>query len=109
MLSAIVAEIVEADALIILTDTEGLFDSDPRTNPDAKIINRVSFVGEEIQNLAGDSGSNRGTGGMTTKVHAAKYATQAGIATYMVGGSKPKNLYEILSGKEVGTYFSPVV
>lgn len=109
MLSAIVAEIVGADALIILTDTEGLFDSDPHTNPDAKIIRRVSAVGDEIQKLCGDSGSNRGTGGMITKIHAAKYATEAGIATYIVGGSKPRNLYDILSGKEVGTYFSPVL
>jgi len=107
MLSAIVAEIVAADALIILTDTDGLFDSDPRINPNAKIIHRVSFMGDEINGLAGDSGSNRGTGGMITKVYAAKYATESGIATYIAGGSKPGNLYDILSGKEVGTYFCP--
>lgn len=105
MLSAIVAEIVGAELLVMLTDTDGLFDSDPKANPGAKIIHTVERVDEKIAALAGGSGSNRGTGGMTTKISAAAYAVDAGITPFITNGERPENLYDILEGKEVGTKF----
>lgn len=105
MLSAIVAKLVSADGLIILTDIDGLYDSDPRKNPDAKRIERVEKITDEIERMAGGSGSNRGTGGMTTKIMAAKYATSAGIDCYVLGGDNPKRIYDITDGKSVGTLF----
>ncbi len=105
MLSAIVAKLVGADGLIILTDIDGLYDSDPRTNPDAKRIERVEEITREIENMAGGSGSNRGTGGMTTKVMAAKYVTEAGVDCYVICGDKPQRIYDIADGKSVGTIF----
>ena len=78
-LSAIVADIAEADALVILTDIDGLYDSDPRKNPDAKRIPEVRYIDENIRKMAGGSGSNRGTGGMSTKISAAVVAMEAGI------------------------------
>lgn len=105
MLSAIVAKLVSADGLIILTDIDGLYDSDPRKNPDAKRIDRVEKITDEIEHMAGGSGSNRGTGGMTTKIMAAKYATSAGIDCYVICGDKPKRIYDITDGKSVGTLF----
>ena len=79
-LSAIVAVLVNADALIILTDTDGLYDSDPRQHPDAKLLTFVDRVTDEIMNSAGEAGSKRGTGGMKTKLDAAGYATENGTA-----------------------------
>lgn len=105
LLSAIVAEIVEADALIIFTDMDGLFDSDPRENPEAKIIRSVTKIDGTLEALAGGAGSNRGTGGMATKIGAAKYATNAGIPTYITNGERPNDIYEILEGKDIGTRF----
>ncbi len=105
MLSAIVAKLVGADALIILTDIDGLYDSDPRKNPDAKRLERVEEITEEIENMAGGTGSNRGTGGMTTKVMAAKYVTEAGVDCYVISGDNPQRIYEVADGKSVGTLF----
>ncbi len=105
MLSAIVAKLVSADALVILTDIDGLYDSDPRKNKDAKRIERVEKITEEIENMAGGSGSNRGTGGMTTKLQAAKYVTEAGIDCFVVCGDDPQRIYDVTDGKSVGTLF----
>ncbi len=105
MLSAIVAKLVSADALVILTDIDGLYDSDPRKNKDAKRIERVEKITEEIENMAGGSGSNRGTGGMTTKLQAAKYVTKAGIDCFVVCGDDPQRIYDVADGKSVGTRF----
>ena len=105
MLSAIVAKLVSADALVILTDIDGLYDSDPRKNADAKRIERVEKITEEIEQMAGGSGSNRGTGGMTTKVMAAKYVTGAGIDCYVIAGDDPERIYDVTDGKSVGTLF----
>ena len=105
MLSAIVASLVSADRLIILTDIDGLYDSNPRTNPDANKISVVENINDEIMSMAAGSGSNRGTGGMVTKLHAADYATKRGVEVYVINGSSPENLYEIFDGNNIGTVF----
>lgn len=105
MLSAIVAKLVSADALVILTDIDGLYDSDPRKNKDAKRLEKVEKITEEIENMAGGSGSNRGTGGMTTKVMAAKYVTESGIDCFVICGDEPTRIYDVTDGKSVGTHF----
>lgn len=105
MLSAIVAQIISADLLVILTDTEGLYDSDPRTNPEAKIIREVKEVTEELENMATGAGTSRGTGGMATKLKAAKLATESGIACHIMNGSEATRLYDLFDGKEIGTHF----
>ncbi|NLB37405.1 MAG: glutamate 5-kinase [Clostridiales bacterium] len=104
-LSAIVAKLVNADALIILTDIEGLFNGNPREDIDAKLIPVVEEINDEIFSLAGGSGSNRGTGGMVTKLHAAKIAMQAGINTVVMSGADPKDIYKLLDGRQIGTFF----
>lgn len=105
MLSAIVSRLVEADRLIILTDIDGLYDSNPRTNPDAVKINVVEKIDKNIMDMAAGSGSNRGTGGMVTKLQAASYATKRGIEVHVINGSKPQNLYKVFEGETPGTVF----
>ncbi len=104
-LSAIIAHFCGADKLIIMSDIEGLYDANPKTNPDAKLIHKVEKIDESIEALAGGSGSNRGTGGMVTKLEAAKYVTDRGIDMYVTIGDKPELIYDILDGKNVGTHF----
>lgn len=106
MLSAIVAEIGAAELLVILTDIDGLYDSDPRINGNAKKISRVSEINAEIYKMAGGTGSNRGTGGMATKISAAQKATKAGIECCILDGSDPKRLYSMLAGEDIGTIFT---
>ncbi len=106
-LSAIVASLVEADLLVLLTDIDGLYDADPRTHPEAKLIPEVRQIDGELLSLAGGSGSNRGTGGMVTKLHAAEIAQKAGIPTVIMQGSRPERLYDLLDGRPVGTRFLP--
>jgi glutamate 5-kinase len=105
-LSAIVASIVKADALIILSDIDGLYDKDPRNNEDAKIIHTVDVIDDNIKALAGDKGSSFGTGGMITKIQAAEIATSAGIQVVIANGSNDDILYDLMDGKQVGTKFS---
>lgn len=105
MLSAIVAGLVGADRLVILTDIDGLYDSNPRTNPNAKKIDVVESITDEILEMAAGSGSNRGTGGMITKLHAADYATKRGVECHVLNGSNPNVLYYIFDGMNVGTKF----
>lgn len=105
MLSAIVAKLVGADLLIILTDIDGLYDKDPRKHPDAQKIDVVSSITDEIVRHAGGSGSNRGTGGMATKIQAAKYATSAKIDCSVLSGEQPERIYDLLEGKKAGTLF----
>jgi glutamate 5-kinase len=107
-LSAIVAELIHADKLIILTDTDGLFDSNPKTNPQAKLITQVDAITPSITALAQRSGSDLGTGGMVTKLQAAKIATKAGIDTYVINGRPVDNIYRVLEGQLVGTWFKAV-
>ena len=104
-LSAIVAVTVKADLLILLSDIDGLFDGDPRKNPGAKLIDTVDVIDEHIISLGGGSGSNLGTGGMKTKLHAATIAAEAGISTVIANGTNPEILYDIVAGKQVGTLF----
>ena len=104
-LSAIVADLIAADMLIILTDIDGLYDSDPRTNPDAKKISVVTHIDDQIREMAGGSGSNRGTGGMATKITAAAAATSSGINCCVMSGNNPQNIYKLLDGEQIGTMF----
>ena len=104
-LSAIVAATVAADLLIVLTDIDGLYTADPRRSPEARLINTVFTITPEIEALAGGNGSALGTGGMITKLSAARIATEAGIDMVIANGSNPDTLYDIIDGKPVGTRF----
>ena len=104
-LSAIVAKLVSADALIILTDIDGLYDDNPLENEDAKLIAEVDTITEELLKVAGGHGSRFGTGGMVTKLHAAQIAMDAGIDTIVMNGASPEAIYKALDGKQVGTFF----
>ena len=103
-LSATVAELIGADMLILLTDTDGLYDGNPSENPEARLIDIVEEVTEEIEAFAGGAGK-RGTGGFMTKVKAAKIATSAGIPVVVMNGADPKKIYDVLNGENVGTKF----
>ena len=104
-LSAIVARLIKADALIILTDADGLYDADPSVDENARLIPVVDVIDDELLKVAGGSGSNRGTGGMVTKLHAAQIATKAGIDTIVMNGATPQDIYKVLEGRQVGTFF----
>ena len=104
-LSAIVAATVSADLLVLLSDIDGLYDGDPRKNPDAKLIPTVETVDERIIALGGGSGSSLGTGGMATKLLAAQIAVGAGCEMVIANGEKPELLYDIVAGKPIGTRF----
>ena len=103
-LSAVVADLLDADLLVLFSDIQGLYDSDPHVNPDAKLIERVYNV-NEVRKLAGGAGSKLGTGGMVTKLDAAEIATKAGINMIIANGQQIENLYDILDGKPIGTLF----
>lgn len=103
-LSATVAELIGADMLILLTDTDGLYDGNPSENPEARLIDIVEEITEEIEAFAGGAGK-RGTGGFMTKVKAAKIATSAGIPVVVMNGTDPKRIYDVLNGESVGTKF----
>lgn len=104
-LSAIVADIMKAELLILLTDIDGLYTADPRCTPDALRIPLVNEVDEHIMDFAGGSGTALGTGGMATKLQAAKIATAAGCDMVIANGEDPSVLYDIVAGKSVGTRF----
>lgn len=106
-LSAIVAANVKADLLVILTDIDGLYDSDPRRNPNAVLIREVHEITPEISAKAGGAGTSRGTGGMATKLSAARICMDAGIPVVIANGKDPLCLYDIMDGKNVGTRFVP--
>ena len=105
-LSAYVALVCHADLLINLSDIDGLYDSDPRKNPDAKLIERVDSVDEGVLAMAGGAGTERGTGGMATKLLAARIVLEKGIPMYILNGKDPTILYELLDGRHVGTFFA---
>ncbi|MDI3537415.1 MAG: glutamate 5-kinase [Eubacteriaceae bacterium] len=105
ILSAMTADIVGADLLIILSDVDGLYDDNPASNQDAKLIRTVFQVDQDLMEKAGTSGSGLGTGGMITKLGAAQYATECGIDVIIASGSQSDVLYEILEGQEIGTIF----
>lgn len=105
MLSAIVAILCKAQKLIILSDIDGFYDSDPRLYENAKLIKYVDTIDEHMQSFAGGAGSRRGTGGMYTKLKAAKLATAQGIDTIVTNGKNPHSLYDIVNNQSVGTLF----
>lgn len=104
-LSAVVSVLSRANKLIILSDIDGLYDRDPRLHTDAVLINRIEEVTEDVFSAAGGAGSRRGTGGMKTKLQAARLATSQGVDTIIMNGSSPELLYSIVEGKPVGTLF----
>ena len=105
ILSAHVANLCRADILINLSDIDGLFDSDPRKNANARFIERVDDI-DKILDCAGGAGTNRGTGGMEAKLTAAKMVTENGIPMFIMNGKAPEILYRLLDGEHVGTYFT---
>ena len=105
ILSAHVATLCEADLLLNLSDVDGLYDSDPRSNPDARLIDRVEALDDSIYAIAGGAGTARGTGGMIAKLNAAKIVTSAGIPMFILNGQEPEILYTLLDGGHIGTYF----
>ncbi|BAU13377.1 gamma-glutamyl kinase [Leptolyngbya sp. NIES-3755] len=106
-LSALVASVVDADWLFLLTDVDRLYSADPRSNPDAQPITIVKTLDELSEVQTGSSGTQWGTGGMVTKIQAARIATGAGVRTVITQGRSPHNLLKILSGEMIGTQFEP--
>ena len=106
-LAAEVALLVDADVAVILSDVEGLYTADPRQHPHASLISLVESITEDIEGRAGGSVSFEGTGGMATKIRAAKMATSYGIATLILNGATPGLLSEVFQGKAGGTFFTP--
>lgn len=105
-LAAIVAKSVNADLLILLSDIEGLYTADPHKDKSGKLIEVIEEITPEIENLAGSAGSKLGTGGMHTKIEAAKIATEAGCDMVIANGKKPELLYDLFDGKRVGSLFT---
>ncbi len=106
ILSAYVAELVAADLLLNLSDVDGLYDCNPRTNENARLIERVECIDDSIYNFAGGAGTDRGTGGMVAKLNAARMVTEHGIPMFIINGENPEILYTLLDGGHVGTYFT---
>ncbi len=106
-LAAMVATLVGADLLVLMTDIDGLYDHDPHRDPAAHLIPTVRAVDDDLRALAGGAGSDRGTGGMLTKLNAAERGLQAGIPTAIINGKRPDALYDLLEGGAVGTVFLP--
>jgi glutamate 5-kinase len=104
-LSAVVATLVHADVLVLLSDIQGFYDKDPRESAEARLIPVVEEINDHIFSLAGGAGSALGTGGMVTKLEAAQIVTNAGIDMAIMDGSEPSKLYDLFEGKPVGTYF----
>ena len=104
-LSAIVAALCQADLLVLLSDIDGLYDADPRTHPDAKRFHQVKDLTPEILEMAGGAGTWRGTGGMATKLSAARIAMEAGCDMVITNGKRMEDLYGIAEGKDIGTRF----
>lgn len=104
-LSAVVSRIAEADLLIVFTDIDGLYDSDPRKDKNATLVQLVSNIDSRIRRMAGGPGSTGGTGGMATKLVAAELCMDAHIPMLIANGENPNILYEIVDGKAVGTLF----
>jgi glutamate 5-kinase len=106
-LAGLVAGLVGADALVVLSDVDGLYDADPRSNPHAALVPVVNGVTKELLEIAGGSGSAVGTGGMATKVRAAAKAMESGVRCVIAAGHAPGALPRIFDGEEVGTLFEP--
>ena len=106
MLSSVVAVLCRAKRLVIMSDIDGFYDSDPRLHPNAKLIEQIDTIDEKVYALAGGAGSRRGTGGMRTKLQAAELATSNGIDTIVTNGKRPEALYDIVKGGKAGTLFT---
>lgn len=104
-LAALVANLIEADLVVLLTDQEGLYTADPRLNTDAKLIPVVERIDDSIFALAGGSSTTLGTGGMATKIEAAQRASQSGTPTIIASSSRPNVLIDLVLGKQIGTLF----
>ena len=105
-LAAIVAQSVKADKLVLLSDIDGLYTADPHKDPDAKLIPVINNIDEKILALGGGSSTNLGTGGMATKLEAAKICMSCSCDMIICNGNKPENLYAIMDGKAIGTTFT---
>ena len=103
-LSAYVANLVDADLLVILSDIDGFYDGDP-ANPESKLIPVVEEITDEVRACAGGEGTRRGTGGMRTKLNAAELVGKNGIDMVIANGNTPDYLYDIVAGKSIGTLF----
>ena len=106
-LSALVAGLIDADLLLILTDTEGLYDKDPRSHADARLIPLVEKIDSHIEHMAGGVGTSIATGGMITKVQAARKASSVGIPTIIASGRDMSNIDKVFASEKVGTLFLP--
>lgn len=104
-LSAVVAALVKADLLILLSDIDGMYTEDPRKNPEARLITEVEQIDAKLLSMAGGAGSDVGTGGMAAKLAAAQIATDSGVDMVIANASDVKNVYRIMDGKECGTLF----
>jgi len=107
-LSAMVANLVDADLLLNLTDIAGLYTADPQRDPDARLIPQVDRIDSEIERLATDTAGNLGTGGMTTKLEAAKLATASGVTVIIADGREPDIILRLAAGETAGTRFQPI-
>ena len=104
-LSALVANLIDADLLVLLTDQEGLYTADPRRNASATLIPEVTIISDAVIALAAGAGTSRGTGGMTTKLQAARLATESGVTVFVAGGTTDNVLVKAVKGDAVGTRF----
>lgn len=107
-LSAMVANLIDADLLLIMTDIDGLYTTDPNRDPDAKLIPLVEKIDSRIEGLVSGSTSGLGTGGMATKIEAAKLATSSGVTVVIANGRQPDILLRLAAGEAIGTRFLPV-
>lgn len=106
-MAALTGILCDADCVILLTDQQGLYSADPRRDPSARLIERVAVIDKNIEALAGGAGTAQGTGGMATKVHAAKIAAAAGIELIIASGDDPALLLDLVEGRGRGTFFAP--
>ena len=106
-LSAMVANLIDADLLLILTDTAGLYTADPHRDPHAHLISQVDRIDSEIERLAAETSSSLGIGGMITKVEAARLATSSGVTVVIADGREPNIVLRLASGEAMGTRFLP--
>ncbi len=107
-LSAMVANLIDADLLILLTDTAGLYDADPQRHLNARLISRVDRIDADIEKLATNTNNQLGTGGMITKIEAARLATASGVAVVIADGKEAGVILKLAAGEAIGTYFKPV-
>src|SRR5690606_12701301 len=103
-LGALVANLIDADLLVILTDQKGMYDSDPRSNPDAQLLSEIAAADSRLEQMAGGTGGALGRGGMITKMRAARVAARSGAATVIVGGRLDNALLRIAAGENIGTF-----